>query len=129
MKYKNCPICRAIKFLLPQIDDELIDAYHESKIGWEDFPRRYQDDVLEIVIALRNIEEKIRSALLRDLDATIEESKHVTIDDVEAFSETRKWIENATLKDFVDEYGVDELASRACLNEEEMGYLRILEDD
>jgi len=50
MKYPNCRYCRKIKEMFPEIPDEMIDAYHESRIGWADFPKRYQDDIIEIML-------------------------------------------------------------------------------
>jgi len=50
MKYPDCRYCKEIKKGFPEIKDEMIDAYHESRIGWEDFPRQYQDTIIEIML-------------------------------------------------------------------------------
>ena len=56
LKYPNCPVCKALReaFSKKDVSDEMINDYHESKIGWEDFPRYLQDDVLQIVIETEN---------------------------------------------------------------------------
>jgi len=52
MKYPNCPICKALrKALPPEVPDELIDDYHESKGSYELFPKKYQDIVIEIMLS------------------------------------------------------------------------------
>lgn len=50
MKYPDCKICKALREALPDtVSDEVINDYHESKIGWEGFPKEFQDKVLEII--------------------------------------------------------------------------------
>ena len=71
----------------------------------------------------KDIEEKIRERLSDDLDNTINEDKNIDADAVESYSSFRKWIESASLKDFVDEYGVDWITSNVCLDEDEEEYL------
>jgi len=52
LKYPDCKICEALRetFRPSDLSDEQINDYHESKIGWEDFDRRLQDDILTVVI-------------------------------------------------------------------------------
>ena len=72
----------------------------------------------------KEIEEKIRQFLLDDLYATIEETKHLTIDDIESYSGFEEWLEEATLKDFIDEYGLDWIICNVhVLEDEEIEYL------
>ena len=57
MKYPNCRICKTLKERIPDLDDDLLDSYHESKIGWEDFPKRQQDEIIEIMLEIGGSEE------------------------------------------------------------------------
>jgi len=59
LKYPNCKICKAIRetFDKSAISDKQINDYHESKIGFEDFEKRYQDDILDIVNEIEESEE------------------------------------------------------------------------
>jgi len=51
LKYPSCEICRALREELPSdVEDETINAYHESKGSYELFPKRYQDVVIEIML-------------------------------------------------------------------------------
>lgn len=50
LKYPYCKYCRRLRDFLPDsVSDEMIDRYHESKIGWEDFPKEVQDIVIQVM--------------------------------------------------------------------------------
>jgi hypothetical protein len=50
LKYPKCPYCKALRRELPdEVTDKMINDYHESKIGWERFPKEFQDAVIEIM--------------------------------------------------------------------------------
>lgn len=60
LNYPDCEVCKALRetFRETDITDKQINDYHESKIGWEDFPRYLQDDVLDVVIAVTRVEDQ-----------------------------------------------------------------------
>jgi hypothetical protein len=50
LRYPNCPYCKALREELPEeVTDEMINDYHESKVGWEDFPKEFRGKVVEIM--------------------------------------------------------------------------------
>jgi len=50
LKYPECPYCKALRRELPEeVTDVMINDYHESKIGREDFPKEVQGVVIEIM--------------------------------------------------------------------------------
>jgi len=59
LKHPNCEVCKALRetFSRTDLTDKQINDYHESKIGWEDFDRRMQDDILEVVIEVTREED------------------------------------------------------------------------
>jgi len=60
LKYPNCEVCKALRetFSRADLTDKQINDYHESKIGWEDFDKRMQDDILEVVIQVTRKQEE-----------------------------------------------------------------------
>ena len=71
---------------------------------------------------LIEIENKIKSFLLNELENTIEEERHFTLEDIEDLAERKDYIENAELKDLLDEFDEDELEN--VLTEDEIEYLK-----
>jgi len=71
---------------------------------------------------LIKIEDKIKSFLLNELENTIEEEKHLTLDDIEDLAERKDYIENAELKDLLEDFEEEELEN--ILTEEEIEYLK-----
>jgi len=57
LKYPNCEICRRLREALPsEVDDEVINDYHESKGSYELFPKRHQDIVIEVMLSFREMD-------------------------------------------------------------------------
>ena len=71
---------------------------------------------------LIEIENKIKSFLLNELENTIEEEKHLTLEDIEDLAERKDYIENAELKDLLEEFDEDELEN--VLSKDEIEYLK-----
>jgi hypothetical protein len=53
MKFKNCEICKKIKEEIPDIPDNLLDKYHLSLITIEDFPKKFQDKLIDIMLKFK----------------------------------------------------------------------------
>jgi len=71
---------------------------------------------------LIEIENKIKSFLLNELENTIEEEKHLTLEDIEDLAERKDYIENVELKDLLEEFDEDELEN--VLSKDEIEYLK-----
>jgi len=55
LKYPNCPICRKLREALPpEVPDEVINDYHESKGSYELFPKNVQDIVIEVMLTFKD---------------------------------------------------------------------------
>jgi hypothetical protein len=51
LKYPRCRICQKLRGALPpEVPDEVIDAYHESRGSYDLFPKRYQDIVIRVML-------------------------------------------------------------------------------
>lgn len=59
LKYPDCEVCKALRetFSPADVSDQQINDYHESKIGWEDFDKRLQDDILEVILKVDRAED------------------------------------------------------------------------
>jgi hypothetical protein len=56
LKYPKCEVCRKLREALPsEVQDETINAYHESQGSYELFPKRYQDTVIRIMLESRDV--------------------------------------------------------------------------
>jgi len=72
----------------------------------------------------KEIDNKIRTALLNDIQATVEEDGNIDMDAVESYAGYIRWVETAPLEEIIDEYGIEDLEIRACLDEDEVEYLK-----
>jgi hypothetical protein len=52
--FKNCEICKKIKEEIPDIPLHLLNKYHLSEITIEDFPKEFQDKLIDIMLKLRD---------------------------------------------------------------------------
>jgi len=53
LKYPDCEVCRRLREVLPpEVGDNVINDYHESKGSYELFPKRYRDIVIKVMLEL-----------------------------------------------------------------------------